>query len=57
MNQETETAVTLEPKKNDYNISQNSTESILPKSSFREDGHYSTNPLLANNSANPDSVK
>ena len=56
VNQETEAAVTLEPKNNDYNVSQKSTESNLPKSISRKDAHYSDDPLLANNSANPDKV-
>ena len=54
VNQETEAAVTLEPKNNDYNVLQNSTESTLPKSISRKDAYYSGNPLLANNSATPD---
>ena len=37
-------------------MSQNSTESTLPKSISREDAHYSCDPLLANNSANLDKV-
>ena len=56
VNQETEAAVTLEPKKNDYNVSQNSSESNLPKSISCKKAHYSGDPLLANNSANPDKV-
>ena len=56
VNQETEEAVTLEPKKNDYNVSQNSTESTLPKSISGEGAHYSSDPLLANNSANLNKV-
>ena len=56
VNKETEVAVTLEPKKNDYNVSQNSTESTLPKSISRKDAHYSGDPLLVSNSANPDKV-
>ena len=54
VNEETKATVTLEPKKNDYNVSQNSTESTLPKSISRKDAHYSSDPLLCNNSANPD---
>ena len=56
VNKETGVAVTLEPKKNDYNVSQNSTESTLPKSISRKDAHYSGDPLLVSNSANPDKV-
>ena len=56
VNQETEAAVTLEPKKNDYNVSQNSTKRNLPKIISRKDAHYSGDPLLANNSTNPDKV-
>ena len=56
VNQETEAAVTLEPKKNDYNVSQNSTKSNLPKSISRKNAHCSGYPLLANNSANFDKV-
>ena len=56
MNQEAEAAVILEPKKNDYNVSQNSTESTLPKRTSREDTHSSSDVLLASNSANPDIV-
>ena len=56
VNQETEAAVTLEPKKNDYSVSQNSTESTLPKTISREDAQFSSDPVLANNSANPDKV-
>ena len=37
-------------------MSQSSAESTLPKSISREDAHYSSDPLLANNSANPDNV-
>ena len=56
VNQEIEAAVALESKKNDYNVSQNSNESTLPKSISREDAHYSSDPLLADNFANPDKV-
>ena len=57
VNQEAEAAaVILEPKKNDYNVSQNSTESTLPNRTSREDAHSSSDVLLANNSANPDIV-
>ena len=35
---------------------QNNAKSTLPKSILREDAHYSSDPLLANNSANPDKV-
>ena len=37
-------------------MSQSSAESTLPKSISREDAHYSSDPLLAINSANPDNV-
>ena len=37
-------------------MSQKSAESTLPKRISREDAHYSSDPLLANNSANPDKV-
>ena len=56
VNQEIEAAVALESKKNDYNVSQNSNGSTLPKSISREDAHYSSDPLLADNFANPDKV-
>ena len=56
VNQEIEAVVALEPRKNDYNVSQNSNESTLPKSISREDAHYSSDPLLADNFVNPDKV-
>ena len=56
VNQEAEAAAILEPKKNDHNVSQNSTESTLPKRISREDAHSSSDVLLANNSANPEIV-
>ena len=56
VNQEAEAAVSLETKKNDYNVSRNCTESTLLKSFCRKDAHYSGDPLLANNSAHPDKV-
>ena len=56
-NQEAEAAITLEPKNNDHNVSQNNTESTLPKKISREDAHSSSDALLANNSANPDIVE
>ena len=37
-------------------MSQNSTESTLPKSISRKDTHYNSDPLLTNSSANPDKV-
>ena len=40
VNQETEAAVTLEPKKNDYNVLQNSTESTLLKSISRKYAYF-----------------
>ena len=56
MNQGTEAAVILEPKENDYNVSQNSTESTLPKRISRENADSSSDALLACNSDNPDAV-
>ena len=56
VNQVTEAAVTLEPKKNDYSVSQNSTESTLPQTISGEDAQYSSDPVLVNNSTNPDKV-
>ena len=56
VNQEIEAVVALEPRKNDFNVSQNSNESTLPKSISREDAHYSSDPLLADNFVNPDKV-
>ena len=56
VNQEIEVAVALEPKKNDYNVSQNSNESTLPNIISREDAHYTSSTLSADNFANPDKV-
>ena len=56
VNQEIEAAVTLESKKNDYNVSQNSNESTLPNIISREDAHYISSTLSADIFANPDKV-
>ena len=56
VNQEKEVAVTLEPKNNYYNVSQNSTQSTLPKRISPKDANSDSYVLMANNSANPDIV-